>query len=92
MNASAETSVLEVANVGLEAVALPHFDGEKVVVVLLDFSTGDVLDEKCLSYLLEVMGRMRWKIVKSILGHAFQADEKIRHKSGSLQEWTTILS
>jgi len=50
---------LKVADVGLEAVTLPHFDGEEVVVVLLVFSTGDIMGEEHLSYLLETMERMR---------------------------------
>ena len=48
---------LKVADVGLEAVTLPHFNGEKVVIILLGLSVGSVLSED-LSYLLEVAKRM----------------------------------
>ena len=38
--------VLKVADVRLEVVAIFHFDGEEVVVVLLGLSVGGVLGEK----------------------------------------------
>jgi len=44
----------ELAYIGLKVVALPHFDREKVVVVLLCFSVGGVLGEEHLSYLLKL--------------------------------------
>ena len=46
---------LEVTNIGLEAIALPHFDGKNVVVVLLDLSARGVLGEEHIDYLLEVV-------------------------------------
>jgi len=52
---------LEVAGVGLEIVTLPHFDGEEVVIVLFGFSSGSILSEECLSYLLRVLERMSWQ-------------------------------
>ena len=60
MNMSAETSspqlALEVTDVGFEAVALPHFDGEKVVIILLGLLARG--SEEHFSYLLKVMKRM----------------------------------
>ena len=49
--------VLEVANVELEVIILSHFDGEEVVVILLNLLAGGVLGEECLSYLLETLER-----------------------------------
>jgi len=49
---------LEVTNVGLKAVTLPHFDSEKVVVILLDLLARGVLSEEHFGYLLEVVERM----------------------------------
>ena len=49
---------LEVSEVGLEAVALPHFDGKKVVVVLFGLPARGILSEKCFGYLLESMERI----------------------------------
>ena len=46
---------LKEVDVSFEAVTLPHLDGEKVTVVLLDFPTRGVLTEKRFSYLLEVI-------------------------------------
>ena len=37
--------VLKVADIELEAITLPHFDGEEVVVVLVGFPMGGVLSE-----------------------------------------------
>jgi len=51
---------LEVADARFEAVALPHLNGEKVVVVLLSFSARCVLREERFGHLLEVMERM-WR-------------------------------
>jgi len=51
--------VLEVANIGFEAVILPHLDGEEVMVVLLNLPTRCVLSEERFSYLLKVAERMR---------------------------------
>jgi len=63
MNASTKTSsvenlgklVLKVADVRLEDVAMSHINGEEMLVILLGFAAGDVLGEKCLSYLLEIV-------------------------------------
>ena len=49
--------VLKVIDIGFEIV-LPHFDGEGVVIVLLDFPVRGVLGEEHLGYLLEVVERM----------------------------------
>ena len=43
--------------VGLEAVILLHFDGEKVVVVFLGLPATVVLSEKRFGYLIEVVER-----------------------------------
>ena len=67
---------LEVTNVGLEAIILPHFDGEKVVVVLLGFPARGVLGDERFGYLLEVVGRMWWQGVEPIRRHAFQTGWK----------------
>ena len=47
----------EVADVGVEVVALPHFDREEVVVVLLGLLAGGPLSDERFSYLLEVVKR-----------------------------------
>ena len=49
--------VLKVADVRLEAIILPHFDGEEVVVVLLGFLVRSILGEERLSYLLVTVER-----------------------------------
>jgi len=50
--------VLKVADVGLEAVVtLPYFDREEAVVILLGLSTGGILGEERLGYLLETVER-----------------------------------
>ena len=46
---------LAVTDIRLEAVALPHFDDEKVVVVFFGLPARGVLGEKCFGYLLEVV-------------------------------------
>jgi len=56
---------LEVANVRFEAVALPHLDGE-VVVIPLNLSARCILGEERFGHLLEVVERMRRHVVKSI--------------------------
>ena len=56
---------LEVTNVGLEAIILPHFDGEKVVVVL-GFPARGVLSEEHFVYLLEVVERARRQRIEPI--------------------------
>ena len=68
--------LLEVADVGLETVTLPHFDGEEVVVVLLGLSVGGILSEERLNYLHEVAKRMWRQGVEPIQGHAFQVGRK----------------
>ena len=56
----------------LEAIALPHFDCEKVVVPL-DFLVRGVLNEERFNYLLEFTERMLRQGVKPIRGHTFQS-------------------
>ena len=51
---------LKVAIIGLEAVALPHLDGEKVVVIPLGLLTRGILSEECFDYPLEVVKRKWW--------------------------------
>ena len=51
---------LEVADVGLKAVTLPHFNGEKMVVVLFCLLVGGVPSEKHFSYLIDVVERIGW--------------------------------
>ena len=46
--------VLRVTDVRLESVALSHFDGDEIMVILLCLSTGDVLGEKRLSISLNL--------------------------------------
>ena len=67
---------LELNDVGLEAVALPHFYVEDVVVVILGFLTRGVLGGECFDYLLEVVERMSQHGVEPIRGHAFQTGWK----------------
>ena len=82
MNASTKTSsvenlgklVLKVADVRLEDVAMSHINGEEMLVILLGFTAGDVLGEKYLSYLLEIVERMRQQRIKPIRGHTFLTD------------------
>ena len=66
---------LQVTDVGLEAVALPHFDGE-VVIVPLGFQARDVLSEERLGYFLEVVEIMRRHGLEPNRGHAFQTGWK----------------
>ena len=47
--------VLKIADVRLEAINLPHFDREEVVVILLGLPAGGILREKRLSYLLKIV-------------------------------------
>jgi len=49
---------LEVTDVGLEAITLPHFDAQEVVVVPFDFSTRGILIEERFDDLLEGVERM----------------------------------
>jgi len=67
---------LEVADVGLEAITLPHFNGEEVLIVLLGLTARSVLSEERFSYLLEVVEGMWRQRVEPIRGHAFQAGRK----------------
>jgi len=48
---------LEVTDVRLEVITLPHFDREDMVVILLGLPTGGILGEKCLRYLLKLSER-----------------------------------
>ena len=57
---------LEVADVGLEVIALPHFDSEKVVVISLGLLAKGVLGEINFGYLLEVVERMVQQRVEPI--------------------------
>lgn len=65
---------LEVTDVRVETVLLPHFDGEEVVV-LLGFPVRGALGEH-IGYLLEVVESMLRQGVKSICNHAFQDGRK----------------
>ena len=47
--------VLGVADVRFEAVVMSHFDGEEVMIILLDFLVGGVLGEERLWYLFETI-------------------------------------
>ena len=57
---------LKVANIRFEDVALPHVDGEKVVVVLLSLPARCVLGKKRFGHLLKVVERMRRQKVELI--------------------------
>ena len=46
---------LKVADVGFEAVALPHHDGEKTVIVPLSLSARCVLSEKLFGHFFKVV-------------------------------------
>ena len=48
---------MKVADVGLEAIIMPHLNGEEVMVILLGLLAGEVLSEEHLGYLLEVAER-----------------------------------
>ena len=75
MNASVETYLLpgkfgqlalKVTDVGLEAIALSYFDGEKMAVVLLGLPVSGVLSEERFDYLIEVVERMWQKRIEPI--------------------------
>jgi len=51
--------ILKVTDLRLEAATVSHFDGKKVMAILLGFSAGVVLGEKRFGYLLEVVKRAR---------------------------------
>ena len=57
---------LKVANIRFKDVALPHVDGEKVVVVLLSLPARCVLGKKHFGHLLKVVERMRRQKVELI--------------------------
>jgi len=67
----------------IEIVALSHFDGEEVILILLGLPTGGILGEKHLDYLLEIVKRMRRQRIKPIWwrtiqnGRKGQANERI---------------
>ena len=77
---------LEEANVRLEAVTLPHFDGEEMMVVLLSLLARGILSEKRFAYLLKVAERVRRQRVEPIRCRTFRLEGKVMHKSGSLRE------
>jgi len=58
--------VLEESDVWFKIVALPHLDGEEMMVVLLGHLARDVLSEKHFGYLLEVAERAKRQRVKPI--------------------------
>jgi len=58
--------VLEVANVRLQAIIVPHFYSKEVMFIFLDFSVGIVLGEEHLSYLLDVVKQMWRQRIKPI--------------------------
>ena len=98
MNASADTfspqlgtlANLKVTDVRLDAVTLPYFNGQEVVVVPLDFSARGVLSEEYFGYLFEVVGSVAAGSRTNSRPCCFKLDGKVRHKSGSLRDWTTI--
>jgi len=47
--------ILKVANVCLETVGGPHFNGEEVIIILLELLTGRVLSEKQLDEISEAV-------------------------------------
>ena len=51
---------MKVPDIELEVVTLPHLDSEKAMVVPLGLPARCVLDEKCLSHLLEVAKKV-WR-------------------------------
>ena len=57
---------LKVADVGLEAITLPHPDGEEVMVVLLGLPARGILGEERFGYLFEVVERVGQWIVELI--------------------------
>jgi len=57
---------LKVVDIGLEVVIMPHLDGEEVMVVLIGFSAGGVLGEKCLNHFLKIAERMRQQGVEPV--------------------------
>jgi len=68
--------VLEVPDVGFEAINLPHLNREKVIVVLLDLLTKSILNEEHFSYLHEVVKGIERQRVQPIRDHTFQAGWK----------------
>ena len=49
---------MKVADVEFEVVALPHLDGEKVMIVPLSLMTRCILSKKHFGHILEVAERM----------------------------------
>ena len=49
---------LKVVDVRFKVIALPHLDGEKMMVVPLSLPTRCVLGEECIRHLLKVTDRM----------------------------------
>ena len=74
----------EIANIGFEAVALPHLDGEKMVVVPLSFLTGCVLGEKHFGHLFEVAKKNMMVGSRPIEATPFRLKGKVRYISRSL--------
>ena len=67
---------LEVANIRFEAVALPHLDNEKMVVVPLNLLTRCILGEKCFGHFLKVIERLRRQKIEPIYGRIFQTERE----------------
>ena len=67
---------MKIANVRLETVGWSHLDGEKVMVVLLEFLVGGILNKKQLPEASEIVDETRWKGVEPIGGCPFQTERK----------------
>jgi len=62
---------LEITDILLEALPMLHFEGEKMVAVLLELSTGSVLVVEGMLHLLESLERLRWECVEPVIGGTF---------------------
>ena len=67
---------LKEVDVRVEAVSLPHLNGEQVMVILLGLLTRAVLGDECLSNFHEVVERVWRQGVEPIQGLTFQAGRK----------------
>ena len=73
---------MEAVDIRLEAVILPHLDGEEVMAVFLGILARGILSEERFDYLLEVTERVGRPRVELIRCRTFQTGGE-----GDAQEW-----
>ena len=67
---------LEEVDVWFKAIALPHLNGEEMIVILFGLLTRGVLSEKHFGYFLDVAERVGWQRIESIRRYTFQIGGK----------------